>query len=159
MLIVISVAFLIDTWPSEFACDTHKTHIIYRINAFHSVPLTPLLFKYSYIYARHEKGLQRHIPELNNRKRVSNPHSHTAKTGYIRSKSSKFSRYCIIFRLILLESTHVTKSSMFLVTRYAGSVTTSDPTRTWPCSMNVTAYPSTNESATNCSASQAISRK
>lgn len=45
-----------------------------------------------------------------------------------------------MLRLILLESTQVTKSSIFLVTRNAGSVTTSVPTRTCPCSMNVIAY-------------------
>lgn len=48
----------------------------------------------------------------------------------------------MILRLILLESTQVTKSSMFRVTMNAGSVTTSVPTRTWPCSMNVVAYQS-----------------
>jgi hypothetical protein len=62
------------------------------------------------------------------------------------SKSSSLSRYFMMLRLILEESTQVTKSSMFLVsvsyspcrymfrtylvTRYAGSVTTSVPTRT-----------------------------
>ena len=35
-------------------------------------------------------------------------------------------------RLILLVSTQVTKSSMFLVTWNAGLVTVSVPTRTWP---------------------------
>lgn len=43
------------------------------------------------------------------------------------------------FLLIFEESTQVMKSSMFLVTRKAGSVTASGPTRTCPCSMYVTA--------------------
>jgi hypothetical protein len=34
---------------------------------------------------------------------------------YSRSKSSNLSRYFMILRLILEESTHVTKSSMFLL--------------------------------------------
>jgi len=62
------------------------------------------------------------------------------------SKSSNLSRYFMMLRLILEESTQVTKSSMFLaivnpccsefagvahlVTRYAGSVMTSVPTLT-----------------------------
>lgn len=37
-------------------------------------------------------------------------------------------------RLILDVSTQVTKSSMLRVTRNAGSVMVSGPTRTWPCS-------------------------
>lgn len=47
-----------------------------------------------------------------------------------RSKSSNLSLYLSTFLLILLLSTHVTKSSMFLVTMNAGSVTTSGPTLT-----------------------------
>lgn len=47
--------------------------------------------------------------------------------SYNKSKSSSLSRYLRIFRLIFEESTHVTKSSIFLVTRKAGSVTTSVP--------------------------------
>jgi hypothetical protein len=43
-------------------------------------------------------------------------------------------------RLSLEVSTQVTKSSMFLVTRNAGSVIVSGPTRTCPCSTYVTAY-------------------
>jgi hypothetical protein len=63
----------------------------------------------------------------------------------------------MMFFLILEESTQVTKSSMFLhrsvygviasfhnrnshlVTKKAGSVTTSVPTLTWPCSINLLA--------------------
>src|SRR5215469_10849899 len=74
-----------------------------------------------------------------------------------KSKSSNLSRYLRILRLIFEESTHVTKSSIFLVivskcefghmkppklylvTINAGSVITSMATRTWPCSMNFTA--------------------
>ena len=78
---------------------------------------------------------------------------------YNRSKSSIASRYFMMFFLILEESTQVTKSSMFLdsrsvhqvrshvvhdrdsylVTKKAGSVTTSVPTLTWPCSINLLA--------------------
>lgn len=74
---------------------------------------------------------------------------------YRRSKSSSLSRYFIMFRLILDESTQVTKSSRllymvshrglkapnwtlpYLDTRNAESVTTSVPTLTCPCSMNL----------------------
>ncbi|RUP43710.1 hypothetical protein BC936DRAFT_136830 [Jimgerdemannia flammicorona] len=49
------------------------------------------------------------------------------------------SLYLSIFLLILLVSTQVTKSSMFLLTRNAGSVMVSGPTRMWPCSTKVTA--------------------
>ena len=48
------------------------------------------------------------------------------------SKSSSSSLYARTFLLILEVSTHVTKSSMFFVTRNAGSVTVSGPTLTWP---------------------------
>lgn len=65
-----------------------------------------------------------------------------AKTHHSKSKSSSLSRYFKMFRLILLESTHVTKSSMLRVTRYAGSVTVSVPTRTCPCSINLLAWAS-----------------
>lgn len=54
---------------------------------------------------------------------------------YSRSKSSSFSLYRRTFLLILLPSTHVTKSSMLLVTKNAVSVIVSGPTRTWPCSI------------------------
>jgi len=56
-------------------------------------------------------------------------------TGYSNSKSSNSSLYFMICLLILLPTVHVTKSSIFLVTRYAGSVTVSAMTRTWPCSI------------------------
>jgi hypothetical protein len=52
-----------------------------------------------------------------------------------KSKSSNFSLYCKIFLRILLPSTQVTKSSMPLVTKYAGSVIVCVPTLTWPCSI------------------------
>ena len=42
-------------------------------------------------------------------------------------------------RRIFEVSTHVTKSSMFLVTWKLGSLTTFGPTLTCPCSINVTA--------------------
>ena len=47
-----------------------------------------------------------------------------------KSKSSNFSLYLKIFLRTLLPSTHVTQSSIFLVTKNAASVTTSVPTRT-----------------------------
>ena len=56
-----------------------------------------------------------------------------------KSKSSLWSPYSITCFLIFDVSVQVTKSSMFLVTRKAGSVITSGPTRMWPCSMNLTA--------------------
>jgi len=54
-----------------------------------------------------------------------------------KSKSSSLSLYFSIFLLILLESTQVIKSSMFRVTKNAGSVMTSGPALTWPCSMKL----------------------
>ena len=64
---------------------------------------------------------------------LASPHHH------IKSKSSTPSLYRKIFLRTLLPSTHVTKSSMSLVTRNAASVTTSVPTLTCPCSTNRTA--------------------
>jgi hypothetical protein len=71
---------------------------------------------------------------------------------HIRSKSSNLSRYFMMLLLIFESSTHVTKSSRFLraafsnilhipeqtylVTKKAGSVTTSVPTRTCCCSIS-----------------------
>ena len=65
--------------------------------------------------------------------------AYLASAPHRRSKSSNLWRYLRMLRLILLESTQVTKSSMPLVTRKAGSVTTSVPTLTWPCSINLIA--------------------
>ena len=56
-----------------------------------------------------------------------------------KSKSSLMSLYSITCFLIFDVSVQVTKSSMFLVTRKAGSIITSGPTLTWPCSMYLTA--------------------
>ena len=56
---------------------------------------------------------------------------------YNKSKSSNSFRYPSTARLTLLSSTQVTKSSMFLLTKKAGSFTTSVPTLTCPCSMNL----------------------
>ena len=64
---------------------------------------------------------------------LASPHHH------IKSKSSTPCLYRKMFLRTLLPSTHVTKSSMSLVTRNAASVTTSVPTLTCPCSTNRTA--------------------
>jgi len=58
---------------------------------------------------------------------------------YKRSKSSSSLLYDMMVLLSFDVSTHVTKSSICRVTRKAGSVTVSGPTRTWPCSINLTA--------------------
>jgi len=63
----------------------------------------------------------------------------TINNAYIISKSSNLSLYFCTVLLTLLLSTQVTKSSIPLVTKNAGSVTTFGPTRTCPCSMNVIA--------------------
>ena len=57
-----------------------------------------------------------------------------------KSKSSNLSLYFSIFLLILLESTQVIRSSIFRVTKNAGSVMTSGPALTCPCSMKPFAY-------------------
>jgi len=61
------------------------------------------------------------------------------RLNHSKSKSSNFSLYLSIFLLILLPSTHVTKSSLPRVTRNAVSVTVSVPTLTCPCSIIVVA--------------------
>ena len=53
------------------------------------------------------------------------------------SKSSTLSLYAMTLRRIFEVSTHVTKSSMVLVTWKLGSLTTFGPTLTCPCSINV----------------------
>ncbi len=63
----------------------------------------------------------------------------SAHPDHSRSKSSNLSRYLSTFLLTRLESTHVTQSSMPLVTQNAASVTTSVPTLTCPCSTNFVA--------------------
>lgn len=56
------------------------------------------------------------------------------------SKSSRISLYSNTCWRIFELSTHVTKSSIVRVIRKAGSFTTSEPTRTWPCSINFEAF-------------------
>jgi len=64
---------------------------------------------------------------------------HDPHLPHNKSKSSNFSLYLRIFRLIFEPSTHVTKSSMLLDTKNAVSVIVSVPTLTCPCSIIVVA--------------------
>ena len=69
------------------------------------------------------------VVNLRGGKMTVNPNSSIYLTLQAKSKSSLWSPYSITCFLIFDVSVQVTKSSMFLVTRKAGSVITSGPTR------------------------------
>jgi hypothetical protein len=87
-----------------------------------------------------QSGIKLHpIESIFPPKRHAMLHATTQPLYYNKSKSSSFSLYLKMFLLIFDPSTHVTKSSIPLVTRNAVSVIGSVPTLTCPCSISFVA--------------------